>query len=156
MDIHTENKCISPKEKRWGDKFVVWDQQIQAAIYKLGKLQGYIQYKEIYSISYDTVMEENLKNIYTCITESLSCIPKTNTILQINYISIKKNFYMYMQTFIFKSILLLPCLIFFNLSVMVKMYSHPSESTGFAFKYSTNHRYKYLENTFFQKFPKIV
>ena len=42
-----------PKEKRWGDKLGVQDQQIQAAIYKIDKPQGCIQYKEIYSISYD-------------------------------------------------------------------------------------------------------
>ena len=35
-------------------------------------------------------MEKNQKTIYICITEPLCCIPKTDTILQINYTSIKK------------------------------------------------------------------
>ena len=35
-------------------------------------------------------MENNMKNIYICITESLCCIPETNPILYINYTSIKK------------------------------------------------------------------
>ena len=56
---------------------------------QLKKQQGFtVQCRELYAISFETIIEKNQKNkrriqIYTyiCITESLRCTPETNTIL---------------------------------------------------------------------------
>ena len=57
-------------------------------IYKIDSQQGpTIEYGELYSIFYNFIREKNLtknmcnwKNKYTCISESLCCTPKTNTL----------------------------------------------------------------------------
>ena len=45
-----------------GDKSGVGDQQIQITIYKIDKQGHDVQYRELYSISYHTIMEKNMKN----------------------------------------------------------------------------------------------
>lgn len=71
----------------------LWD--IHTNMYKTDDQQEpAVWHRELYSVFYNSLREKRmLKKIdtYVCIAESLFCKPETNTTLQINYTSIKKN-----------------------------------------------------------------
>ena len=79
-----ENKLMVTKGERGleRDKLGVWDQQIQATIYKVNKVLLYStgNYTQ-YPVTNHNGKEYEKEYLCICITESLCCTPETNTTL---------------------------------------------------------------------------
>ena len=96
------NLCVNTGNKyEIQGNFSKWDNLLRGTSdirsWNKPKQQGpSVQHRELYSIFSNNLYEKRIwKRIYMCKKESLCYIPKTNTTLKINYISILKIYKLY-------------------------------------------------------------